>query len=95
MAKQEQAWQLTAAKKRSLRDQALAPYITFETHDLESRDVRLCDISQKTFIDEDNAAITDIGEIEALREAIIAGRVTAKFVTSAYIKRCVIPTFRL
>lgn len=79
-------WEKIVAQKRSLRDQALKPYLV---EDLDNRPPRIDDVAARSRIDSDPAIqqITDIDSIAELHQQLKKGQLTAEDVTLAYIKR--------
>ncbi|OAX84311.1 hypothetical protein ACJ72_01309 [Emergomyces africanus] len=81
-------WQEIVAKKRSLRDEALKPYIV---DDLHLRPERVENVADRSRIEPQAAqAITEIDSIEQLHESLSRGEFTAEDVTLAYIKRATV-----
>lgn len=78
------SWTEIVSKKRSLREQALAPYLV---DDLDQRPPRVQDVSTRSRIDEDVQRITDIDNIGALLDRLTTGEFTAESVVQAYIRR--------
>ncbi|KAJ9301431.1 hypothetical protein DTO271G3_1566 [Paecilomyces variotii] len=84
-----ESWQEIVAKKRSLRDQALKPYLV---DDLDKRPPRIDDVAARSRIDSDPSIqqITDIDSVAELHQQLKKGQFTAEEVTLAYIKRATV-----
>ncbi|PGH14409.1 hypothetical protein AJ79_03052 [Helicocarpus griseus UAMH5409] len=81
-------WQLIAAEKRSLRDQALMPYFADDVH---LRTERVRNVAGRSRIEPQTAqSITELDSIEELHARLSRGDYTAEDVTLAYIKRATI-----
>lgn len=82
-------WQEIVAKKRSLRDEALKPYLVDDIH---ARPERVANVADRSRIEPQAAqTITEIDSIEQLHERLSRGDFTAEDVTLAYIKRLAAP----
>ncbi|OJJ71754.1 hypothetical protein ASPBRDRAFT_177419 [Aspergillus brasiliensis CBS 101740] len=81
-------WEEIVAKKRSLRDRSLKPYMV---SDLDQRGPRVDNVHDRSRLDDPDAQeITDIDSISTLVGQLRSGRYTAEQVTRAYIQRSVI-----
>ncbi|PGH30779.1 hypothetical protein GX50_06453 [[Emmonsia] crescens] len=81
-------WQEIVAKKRSLRDEALKPYLVDDIH---ARPERVANVADRSRIEPQAAqTITEIDSIEQLHERLSRGDFTAEDVTLAYIKRATV-----
>lgn len=83
------SWESVVAKKRALRDAAIAPFLVADDSDLKRREPMVDDVSKRT--ESDNVQfnkITDIDDVQQLQECIRRGEFTAEDVVLAYIRRC-------
>ncbi|PGG97857.1 hypothetical protein GX51_07099 [Blastomyces parvus] len=81
-------WQEIVAKKLSLREKALKPYLVDDIH---LRPERVANVADRSRIEPQAAqTITEIDSIERLHESLSRGEFTAEDVTLAYIKRATV-----
>ncbi|OJD28235.1 hypothetical protein ACJ73_00365 [Blastomyces percursus] len=81
-------WEEIVAKKRSLRDKALKPYLVDDIH---LRPESVANVADRSRIEPQAAqAITEIDSIERLHESLSQGEFTAEDVTLSYIKRATV-----
>ncbi|KAL4898488.1 amidase signature domain-containing protein [Aspergillus ambiguus] len=84
-----QNWEQIVSQKRSLRDQALKPYLI---SDLELRPPQVHDVQKRSCVHDDPLVqeITDIDSVSTLLGYMKSGKYSAEQVTNAYIRRAVI-----
>ncbi|EEH41340.1 acetamidase [Paracoccidioides lutzii Pb01] len=81
-------WQKIVAEKRSLREQALQPYVVDDIHLRPERVARVADRSR--IEPREAQSITEIDSVEQLHDRLCRGELTATDVTLAYIKRATV-----
>ncbi|OQD86181.1 hypothetical protein PENANT_c008G11305 [Penicillium antarcticum] len=84
-----QAWQQTVARKRSIRDQLLTPYLV---NDVEQRLPQLDNVTERSQVAKDPLVqtITDIDNVAVLLEHLEKGEFQAEQVIKSYITRAVV-----
>ncbi|KAL2815886.1 amidase signature domain-containing protein [Aspergillus granulosus] len=84
-----QGWEQTVSQKRTLRDQALKPYLVT---DIDARPCRVHDVQNRSCLTDDPMVqeITDIDSIPALIERLLKGSLTAEQVIHAYMRRAAV-----
>ncbi|KAL5360321.1 amidase signature domain-containing protein [Aspergillus floccosus] len=84
-----QSWEQIVSRKRTLRDQALKPYMV---SDLDERLPQVHNVHERSCVRDDPTVqeITDIDNILALLNQLKSGNYSAEQVTRAYIRRAVV-----
>jgi hypothetical protein len=78
-------WEQIVSQKRAIRDKLLTPYL-INVADRETGD-HVDKIHERSHVDEEAQAITDIDEVEVLLQRIQTGDFSAEQVVKAYIQR--------
>ncbi|KAJ5663712.1 Amidase [Penicillium longicatenatum] len=81
-------WEQIVSQKRAIRDKLLTPYL-INVADRETGD-HVDKIHERSHVDEEARAITDIDEVEVLLQRIQTGDFSAEQVVKAYIQRAVV-----
>lgn len=79
-------WEQIVSQKRAIRDKLLTPYL-INVEDRATRDNVHDNVHERSRVNDEVQAITDIDNVEALLQRIQNGDLSAEQVVQAYIQR--------
>ncbi|KAJ5554541.1 Amidase [Penicillium frequentans] len=79
-------WEQIISKKRAIRDKLLTPYLI----NVEDREAHVDNVHERSYVNDEVQAITDIDDVEVLLQRMQNGDFSAEQVVHAYIQRAVV-----